>query len=132
MVEDQAVKRQSVSEEQKRGLEDCLLDFVARVNDAAAVKRILKGWNPTINVQASDSGETFNFSVASSVLSQPVAGEGKAAHLITLQATESVLCQVFTGALNPARANLDGKLAVFANDQDGVKLDAVCLVLWGM
>jgi hypothetical protein len=39
---------------------------------------------------------------------------------------------VFTGALNPVRANLDGELAVFASDRDNVKLDAVCMVLWGM
>jgi hypothetical protein len=131
MAENQAVKQPLVSE-QKRTLQPCLADFVAKVNGTASVKRILKGWNPTINVQASDTGEKFNFNVKDSMLSQPVVGEGQAGHLITLQALESVLCQVFTGALNPVRANLDGNLAVFANDQDGVKLDAVCLVLWGM
>jgi hypothetical protein len=106
--------------------------FVAAVNGNVRVKKILQGWNPTITVRASDTDEQIHFCVTETVLSAAVPGAGRASHLVTLEATQETLRKVFTGTLNPVRANLDGELAVFASDRDNVKLDAVCMVLWGM
>ena len=106
--------------------------FVAAVNDNSRIRRILQGWSPTITVRATDTDEQVHFSVAGALLSPPVSGAGDAAHLVTLQGTQDTLCKVFGGSLNPVRANLDGRLAVFASERDSVKLDAVCLVLWGV
>jgi len=39
---------------------------------------------------------------------------------------------VFSGDYNPAHALIDGELAVFSNEKDKVKLEAITMVIWGM
>jgi hypothetical protein len=113
-------------------LHDCLDRFVAAVNGNLRVKKILKDWNPLIVLETTDTGEQFHFRVAETVLSRPEPGDTSAPHRVALQATEEILRAVFSGDVNPVQAHLAGDLAVFANDRDNVKLDAICLVLWGL
>ena len=113
-------------------LERCLVNFVAAANGNDRVKSILRGWNPLIVIHAIDTGRSFHFAVNDLAVSEPVMGEASAPHEVILEAEEELLRKIFTGAMNPVRAHMDGILAAFATDRDNVKLDAICMVLWGM
>jgi hypothetical protein len=116
----------------KTALGRCLGSFVAAVNDNPRIAKILKDWNPAIAIEATDTGEHLDFQVRGSVVSERKPDGGPVPHRVALQATEETLCRVFSGAVNPVQAHLAGRLAVFATDRDNVKLDAICMVLWGI
>ena len=113
-------------------LGQCLGQFVAAVNDNPRIKKILKDWNPLVVLQTTDTDEQLHFRIAETTVSMPSPGDAEAPHRIVLQATEETLRSVFSGVVNPVQAHLAGELAVFATDRDNVKLDAICLVLWGL
>jgi len=111
-------------------LADSLQSFRELIKAHPRMKTLLKGWDRTVLVQSEDTAETFTleFRDCHLVDIRDVAPAGDAG--ITIKASQRVLADIFTGALNPASEFLDGRLQVFASDSDQVKLDAITLVLW--
>jgi len=114
------------------GLAECLSAFVRSVNTHPTIARLLKGWEPLIAIEATDDGQRFHLRVRDCRLAEVGAGEADAEHTVLMRGEQAVLVEVFSGALNPARAYLEGRLEVFGSDRDQIKLDAISLVLWGM
>jgi len=105
--------------------------FKVKANAHPRIPSLIKGWEPTIVLESSDSGQRRYMRVQSGQI-QAIGDEGDAnAHTVHLRATDEVLQSVFDGRSNPAEAFLDGALEIFATDKDQVKLDAISLVLWG-
>ena len=112
-------------------LKQCLLDFIEKVNSHARMESLLKGWEPTIVIDATDASAAYSLVVRRSQVVHLVEGTVEADHCVQLQADAEVLMKIFSGQLNPARAHMDGQLAAFGSDRDQVKLDAISLILWG-
>ena len=105
--------------------------FKQQSNSHPRIANLIKGWEPTIMVEATDSGVTHYIPVRACRI-ETIADHGTdSRHLVHLRAKEDVLAAVFAGRSNPASAFLDGDLEIFADDKDHVKLDAISLVLWG-
>jgi hypothetical protein len=93
---------------------------------------LLAGWEPVIVLETQDADQVVSLTVQAGRIVEVTSGARDAEHKIFVQAEEEVLRQVFSGLLNPARAHLDGTLAVFGTERDKVKLDAISLILWGI
>jgi putative sterol carrier protein len=113
---------------------DCLLDFRSTFNANERVKKLVKGWDRSIVVEATDTESVLTMIVHDLMVTDIKAG----AHgeddddPIHLQASEDNLIRIFSGDYNPANALIDGELAVFSSEKDKVKLEAISMVIWGM
>jgi len=116
-------------------LGDCLLSFQNQFNANERVKKLVKGWDRSIVVEATDSESVFTMIVHDLIITDltPGAhGNDDDDNLIHLQASEETLIRIFSGDYNPANALIDGELSVFSSEKDKVKLEAVAIVIWGM
>jgi hypothetical protein len=113
-----------------QSLRSCLEDFREKVNQHPRLRTLLKGWERVVTVEGSDTGSQLSMPFTDSRITSVVEGEPPPGTGIRVRALEQLLIQVFSGALNPATAFLNGELQVFADDRDQIKLDAITLVLW--
>jgi hypothetical protein len=112
-------------------LPETLEQFRVKVNADQRLQSVLRGWEPAILVEASGSGWRRYLVVKDCRIAELQPQVENVTHVVHLCAAENVLIGVFGGQINPTDAFLDGELQVFASDKDQVKLDAICLVLWG-
>jgi len=120
---------------QTSGLLSSLYDFQKTFNENQRVKKLTKGWNRFLKAEATDTGEIYTVTVQDVAISAIEPGCTLAEddeNLITLQAAEEALVRIFIGKYNPAHALIDGALAVFSNERDKVKLEAIAMVIWGL
>jgi len=114
--------------------EGTLRNFQHLFNDNPRVKKLVKNWERTIVLSATDTGSRYGLIVRDEEVTDirkiSKAEEDEGMDLVHLQAEESVLKQIFSGAYNPATALLDGALAVFSEERDKVKLEALAMVIW--
>ena len=114
------------------GLENCLNDFAASVNEHPRLDSLLKGWEPVILIEETSTPEEFSFDVKDRKIAAVRRGHVEATHSVLIRGDRDTLVKVFSGSLNPAQAHLEGDLEVFGEQRDQVKLDAISLILWGM
>jgi putative sterol carrier protein len=112
-------------------IEQTLAAFQNQVNGHKSLKNLLKGWEPTIIIEATDSGHVFSLPVRNQKIEAVQEARLADSHEILVRGTEQLLEEVFSGKTNPAMAHLNGTLEVFGSDRDQVKLDSISLVLWG-
>ncbi len=114
-------------------LAECLQDFQRTFNDNSRVKKLIKGWERSIIVEATDTNATLTMIITDLVMTEVREGaHANEENPIHLQASQDVLIRIFSGDYNPAHALIDGELAVFSSEKDKVKLEAITMVIWGM
>ncbi len=106
--------------------------FREQVNSNRMIAPLLKNWQRHVIIDCEDSGATFTLIVRDCQLVEVKDGRLDTGIILNVVAEEAVLEQIFTGALNPSTAFLDGEIEVYGDDADKVKLDAITLVLWGL
>lgn len=116
---------------QSTNLEQTLKDFQEKANAHASIKSLLKGWEPTIILESTDTRQVFSLKVRNQQIESIQNQRQSDDHEILVQGTAPLLADVFCGKTNPALAHLDGALGVFGSDRDQVKLDSISLILWG-
>jgi hypothetical protein len=114
--------------------EETLRNFQHLFNNNPEVRKLVKDWERTILLSATDTGSKYSLLVKGEKLAEvrttlPM-DEDDGDGLVYLQAEESVLRQIFSGKYNPATALLDGALAIFSEERDKVKLEALALAIW--
>lgn len=114
-------------------LRDCLNDFQIRFNDSAMVKKLIKNWNRSVVLEATDSGAVLTLMISNFTMTEvrDQAHEDPE-YPICLQAAQEILIKIFSGESNPTHALIDGTLAVFSSEKDKVKLEAIAMVIWGL
>jgi hypothetical protein len=112
-------------------LAETLRQFRDTVNADTRLRTTLKGWEPVIVVEATETGWKQCLVVRDCQIADIRAEGAQGAHTVHLLAEEAVLNAVFSGSLNPTEAFLNGDLQIFADDKDQVKLDVISLMLWG-
>lgn len=114
-------------------LNDCLTDFQNTFNSNERVKKLIKNWNRSVVVDATDTGSVMTMMINDLRMNEVIDGAHPGEDFsIHLQASQDTLIRVFSGEYNPAHALIDGELAVFSNEKDKVKLEAITMVIWGM
>jgi hypothetical protein len=114
-------------------LEECLQDFRDRFNDNARVKKLIAGWNRDVLVEPLDAPTAYTMVIENLEMTSvsPGINEGHDGQ-VHMQADEEILKRIFTGEYNPAEALIDGNMAVFSEERDKVKLEAIAMVIWGL
>ena len=114
-------------------LAECLQHFQSTFNDNSRVKKLIKGWERSIIVEATDTNAMLTMIITDLVMTEVREGaHPNEDNPIHLQASQDVLIRIFSGDYNPAHALIDGELAVFSSEKDKVKLEAITMVIWGM
>jgi hypothetical protein len=114
-------------------LGECLEDFKDTFNGNARVKKLIKNWDRSVIVDATDTGSILTMMIKDLDMYEVKPGaHPDEDYPIHLQASQDTLIRVFSGDYNPAHALIDGELAVFSNEKDKVKLEAITMVIWGM
>lgn len=111
-------------------LEVSLEQFRHKVNTHPRLRSLLKGWNRIAGITATDSGVQYTLTFRDSCIVEITHGAPGDQGQLQIEASEALLRGVFSGETNPATEFLEGRLQVFASDQDQMKLDAITLVLW--
>lgn len=113
-------------------LRSCLADFKEKFNSNTRVKKLIRKWNRTVMLEALDSEAAYSFIVENQELTDIVPGLVEGDPPIHLQADEDILIRIFSGDYNPSHALIDGVLAVYSDERDKVKLEAMAMVIWGL
>lgn len=113
-------------------LKATLETFREQVNSNRLIAPLLKNWQRTVIIDCEDSGATYSLIVRDCRLVEIREGRLETGITLNVAAEEAVIEKIFTGALNPSTAFLDGEIEVYGDDADKVKLDAITLVLWGL
>jgi hypothetical protein len=114
-------------------MEEVLTDFRDRFNENPRVKKLIVGWNRDILVEPLDADTAFTMTIENLEMTKVTpgvhaGGDGQ----VHMQADEDILKRIFTGEYNPATALIDGNMAVFSEERDKVKLEAIAMVIWGL
>lgn len=111
----------------------CLNAFQTTFNENTRVKKLIKNWKRSIIVDATDTGAVMTMIIDDLLMSEVKEGaHADEDYPIHLQGSQETLIKIFSGDYNPAHALIDGALAVFSNERDKVKLEAITMVIWGM
>ncbi len=111
---------------------ESLMDFQRRFNSSERVKKLINNWNRAIMVESIDSKNHYSFTIENLSLKEILPGLIESDPSIHLQAEESILTRIFSGDYNPATALIDGALAVYSEERDKVKLEAIAMIIWGI
>lgn len=109
-------------------LQDSLQSFAQSCNDNARLSSMIKDWNRTLSVHATDLPDDFtlltNMGQVSVTPGVPPAPD------LVLQSTSDILTQIFYGELSPNEPYNAGTLRLIGPEDDIVRLDFVIAMLW--
>jgi len=102
-------------------------DWQGRCNGNARLARMLRGWDRTVHLVATDTGDGFTISVAGSVLADLRHGLVDRPDLV-VSATSEDFADLFWGDLNPSDKYVSGEIVLAGSSEDVLRLDAMSMV----
>ncbi|MEI7858654.1 MAG: alkyl sulfatase C-terminal domain-containing protein [Acidimicrobiales bacterium] len=102
-------------------------DWQERCNVNTRLARMLRGWDRTVHLVATDTGEGFTIAVSASVLSDLRSGLVDQPDLV-VSATSEDFADLFWGDLNPSEKYLSGEIVLAGSSEDVMRLDAMSMV----
>ena len=102
-------------------------DWQVRCNANARLARMLRGWDRTVHLVASDTRDEFTITVAASVLGDLRHGPVDEADLV-VTATSEDFADLFWGDLNPSEKYVSGEIVLAGSSEDVMRLDAMSMV----
>lgn len=110
-------------------LQDSLESFAQSCNENSSLMGMIKDWNRTMHIQATDLGADATLVTRDGVVT--TANGAPASADLALQSTAEILTQIFYGELSPNDPYNDGTLRIQGPESDIVRLDFVIAMLWG-
>jgi putative sterol carrier protein len=104
-------------------------DWKVRCNANQRLAKMLRGWNRTVHLVASDTGDAFTISVAESVLADLRLGLVDQPDLV-VTATSEDFADLFWGDLNPSEKYMNGAIVLAGSPEDVMRLDAMSMVVF--
>ncbi len=109
-------------------LQDSLLSFAQSCNSNARLASMIRDWNRTLHVHATDGAG--DYALVTSTGTVTITPGAPAASDLALQATGDILTQIFYGELSPNEPYNAGTLRLVGPEADIVRLDFVIAMLW--
>jgi hypothetical protein len=107
---------------------DSLESFARSCNENARLMAMIKDWNRTMHIHATDLGADATLITQDGVVT---AAQGAPASAdLALQSTGEILTQIFYGELSPNDPYNEGTLRIQGPESDIVRLDFVIAMLW--
>jgi putative sterol carrier protein len=88
---------------------------------------MLRGWDRSVHLVASDTGSEFTLEVRACVLGDLVSGRQGPADLIVTASSED-FADLFWGDLNPSVKYQNGEIVLAGSSEDVMRLDALSMV----
>jgi putative sterol carrier protein len=108
---------------------DALVDYAARCNGNAKLRRMLDNWSRLVHFHASDIGVSFTVRIDKGEIVATESGATGEPDLV-ITATSEDLCDMFWGDLNPVQKYLNGEIAVRGAAADVMRVDAMASLMW--
>jgi len=102
-------------------------DWQERCNGNARLARMLRGWDRTVHLVATDTGDGFTLTVAGSVLGDLQRGLVDRPDLVVSASSED-FADLFWGDLNPSEKYVSGEIVLAGSSEDVMRLDAMSMV----
>lgn len=102
-------------------------DWRQRCNDNERLRRMLRGWDRVVHLQATDSGAGFTVGVKDQLLTELVEGLVGQPDLV-VTATSEDFADMFWGDLNPSEKYMSGEIVLAGSQEDVMRLDAMSMV----
>ena len=108
-------------------IEEAYADWQVRCNGNARLARMLRGWDRTVHLVATDTGDGFTLAVEASVLADLRHGLVGRPDLV-VSATSEDFADLFWGDLNPSEKYVSGEIVLAGSSEDVLRLDAMSMV----
>lgn len=109
-------------------LQDSLQSFAASCNENARLMSMIKDWNRTLHIHATDIGTDATLITKEGTMAMqpgaPVSAD------LALQSTSDILTEIFYGEVSPNEPYNAGTLRIQGPESDIVRLDFVIAMLW--
>ncbi len=102
-------------------------DWRVRCNGNARLARMLRGWDRTVHLVATDTGDAFTIAVSGAVLADLRPGLVDQPDLVVTASSED-FADLFWGDLNPSEKYLSGEIVLAGSSEDVLRLDAMSMV----
>jgi putative sterol carrier protein len=110
-------------------LREALDDYVRQANGNERMRRLLKGWNCVIQVQAEDTGVAFTLTIRNGELVGVEDGLQGIPDLVVRRSSED-LTSILWGDANPASNYMQGAIKVQGSQDDNMRLDAMAMLIY--
>ncbi len=109
-------------------LQDSLESFARSCNENTSLMGMIKDWNRTMHIHATDLGTDATLVTRDGVVTS--ASGAPASADLALQSTAEILAQIFYGEVSPNDPYNEGTLRIQGPEGDIVRLDFVIAMLW--
>ena len=111
----------------KEEIAEAYADWRVRCNENERLRRMLRGWDRVVHLQATDTGDGFTVVVEGQVRAELAAGHVGQPDLV-VTATSEDFADLFWGDLNPSEKYMSGEIVLAGSQEDVMRLDAMSMV----
>ena len=108
-------------------ISEAYADWQVRCNANERLARMLRGWDRTVHLMATDTGDGFTIAVTDSVLADLRHGLLDQPDLVVSASSED-FADLFWGDLNPSEKYVSGEIVLAGSSADVMRLDAMSMV----
>jgi putative sterol carrier protein len=98
-----------------------------RCNANERLRRMLRGWDRVVHLEATDTGDCFTVEVRDQLICPMTQGKAGTPDLV-VQATSEDFADLFWGDLNPSEKYMSGEIVLAGSQEDVMRLDALSMV----
>ena len=102
-------------------------DWRERCNVNDRLRRMLRGWDRVVHLEATDTGDGFTVEVRDQLLGELASGHVGRPDLV-VTATSEDFADLFWGDLNPSEKYMSGEIVLAGSQEDVMRLDAMSMV----
>lgn len=110
-------------------LDEALADYTVSCNTNERLRKMQRDWTKVLHFICSDNGVTFTMDVDRGEIVATREGHVGVPDVVVTTTSET-FCDMFWGDLNPIQKYLRGEIAVKGSQEDVMRLDAICYVIW--
>ena len=102
-------------------------DWRERCNSNERLRRMLRGWDRVVHLQATDTGDSFTVEVRDQSIGALSEGSVGTPDMV-VTATSEDFADLFWGDLNPSEKYMSGEIVLAGTQEDVMRLDAMSMV----
>ena len=102
-------------------------DWRERCNANERLRRMLRGWDRVVHLEATDTGDSFTVEVQDQAIGPLSQGKVGAPDMV-VTATSEDFADLFWGDLNPSEKYMSGEIVLAGSQEDVMRLDALSMV----
>lgn len=110
-------------------LREALADYTVSCNENERLRKMQRDWSRVLHFVCSDTGQNFSMDVVRGEIVSTQEGHVGTPDIVVTTTSET-FCDMYWGDLNPIKKYLGGEIIVKGSQEDVMRLDAICYVIW--